>query len=90
MGYDNIETRCGNGYQGWPEKAPFDAIVVTAAAPFIPPALLEQLKPGGRMIIPIGMPARHQELMLVTRDKLGETHTSSLLAVAFVPMVDES
>ena len=90
MGYDNIETRCGNGYQGWAEKAPFDAIVVTAAAPFIPPALLEQLKPGGRMVIPIGMPARHQELMLVTRDKLGETHTRSLLAVAFVPMVDES
>ncbi len=89
MGYDNIEISCGNGYQGWPEKAPFDAIVVTAAAPSIPPALLEQLKPGGRMIIPIGLPARHQELMLVTRDKLGETHTSSLLAVAFVPMVDD-
>jgi protein-L-isoaspartate(D-aspartate) O-methyltransferase len=89
MGYDNIEIRCGNGYQGWTEKAPFDAIVVTAAAPFVPPALLQQLKPGGRMVIPIGLPARHQELMLVTRDKLGETHTSSLLAVAFVPMVDE-
>jgi protein-L-isoaspartate(D-aspartate) O-methyltransferase len=69
MGYDNIEIRCANGYQGWTEK---------------------QLKPGGRMVIPIGLPARHQELMLVTRDKLGETHTSSLLAVAFVPMVDEA
>lgn len=90
MGYDNIEIRCGNGYQGWTEKAPFDAIVVTAAAPFVPPALLQQLKPGGRMVIPIGLPARHQELMLVTQDKLGETHTSSLLAVAFVPMVDEA
>ena len=88
MGYDNVETRCSDGYQGWPEKAPFDGIVVTAAAAFIPPALLEQLSPGGRMVIPIGMPLRHQELMLVTRDRLGETHTSSLLGVAFVPLVE--
>lgn len=88
MGYDNVETRCGDGYQGWPEKAPFDGIVVTAAAPFIPPALLEQLKPGGRMVIPIGMPYMHQELMLVTKDQLGETHTSNLLGVAFVPLVE--
>ena len=89
MGYDNVETRCGDGYHGWPEKAPFDGIVVTAAAPFIPPALLEQLKPGGRMVIPIGMPYAHQELMLVTKDQLGETHTRSLLGVAFVPLVKE-
>ena len=90
MGYDNVETRCADGYQGWPEKAPFDAIVVTAAAAFIPPALLEQLKPGGRMLIPIGMPSMHQELMLVSKDRLGETHTRSLLGVAFVPLVEES
>jgi protein-L-isoaspartate(D-aspartate) O-methyltransferase len=90
MGYDNVETRCADGYQGWPEKAPFDAIVVTAAAAFIPPALLEQLKPGGRMVIPIGMPSMHQELMLVSKDRLGETHSSSLLGVAFVPLVEES
>ena len=90
MGYDNVETRCGDGYQGWPEKAPFDAITVTAAAAFIPPALLEQLKPGGRMVIPIGMPSMHQELMLVSKDRLGETHSSSLLGVAFVPLVEES
>jgi protein-L-isoaspartate(D-aspartate) O-methyltransferase len=89
MGYDNVETRCGDGYQGWPEKAPFDAIVVTAAAAFMPPALLEQLKPGGRMVIPIGMPSMHQELMLVSKDRLGETHSSSLLGVAFVPLVEE-
>lgn len=88
MGYDNVEIRCGDGYKGWPEKAPFDAIAVTAAAPSIPPALLEQLKPGGRMVIPVGMPSMHQELMLVTRDELGETHTSSLLGVAFVPLVE--
>jgi protein-L-isoaspartate(D-aspartate) O-methyltransferase len=89
MGYDNVETRCADGYQGWPEKAPFDAIVVTAAAAFMPPALLEQLKPGGRMVIPIGMPSMHQELMLVSKDRLGETHSSSLLGVAFVPLVEE-
>ena len=90
MGYDNVETRCGDGYQGWPEKAPFEGIVVTAAAPYVPPALLEQLKPGGRMVIPVGIPSMHQELMLVTRDLLGETHTSSVLGVAFVPLVEEN
>ena len=90
MGYDNVETRCGDGYQGWPEKAPFDSIVVTAAAPYVPPALLEQLKPGGRMVIPVGIPSMHQELMLVTRDLFGETHTSSVLEVAFVPLVEEN
>jgi len=90
LGYDNVETRCGDGYLGWPEKAPFDGIVVTAAAAFVPPALIEQLKPGGRMVIPIGLPSLHQELMLVTKDKLGETHTSSLLGVAFVPLVEGS
>ncbi len=90
MGYDNVETRCGDGYQGWSEKAPFDGIVVTAAAPYVPPALLEQLKPGGRMVIPVGIPSMHQELMLVTRDLLGETHTSSVLGVAFVPLVEEN
>ena len=90
LGYDNVETRCGDGYQGWSEKAPFDAIVVTAAAPFIPPALLDQLKRGGRMAIPIGMASMHQELMLVSKDRLGETHSSNLLGVAFVPLVEES
>lgn len=87
MGYDNVEIRCGDGYQGWPERAPFDGIIVTAAAPFIPPALLEQLRPGGRMAIPVGMPSLHQELMLVSKDMLGETHNKSLLGVAFVPLV---
>ena len=88
LGYDNIELRCGDGYRGWPEKAPFDGIVVTAAAPYIPQALTEQLKPGGRMVIPIGLPRRHQELMLVTKDRTGETHSTDLLAVAFVPLVE--
>ena len=90
LGYDNVETRCGDGYAGWPEAAPFDAIVVTAAAPFLPPKLLEQLKPGGRMTIPVGMPSSHQDLLLVTRDEAGEIHQRNLLAVAFVPMVEDT
>lgn len=90
LGYDNVETRCGDGYQGWPQKAPFDGIVVTAAAPFVPPALVDQLKPGGRMAIPIGLPSRHQELMLVSRGLDGETHSKSLLGVAFVPLIEDS
>lgn len=88
MGYQNIETRCSDGYLGWPEKAPFDAIVVTAAAPGIPPALLEQLGPGGRMVIPIGLPCMHQTLKLVTRDHEGQLQTRELLGVAFVPLVE--
>ncbi len=90
LGFDNVETRCGNGYRGWPEKAPFDGIVVTAAAPYIPQALTEQLKPGGRMVIPVGLPQRHQELMLVSKNQAGEIHTTDLLAVAFVPLVEEN
>lgn len=87
LGYNNIETRCHNGYSGWHEKAPFDAIIVTAAASHIPPALLEQLKPGGRMVIPVGLPYMHQELMLITKDMKSETQTKSVLDVAFVPLV---
>ena len=88
LGYSNVETRCGDGYRGWPEEAPFDGIVVTAAAPYIPPALTDQLKPGGRMVIPVGQPYMHQELMLLTRDEAGETQTTDLIAVAFVPMIE--
>lgn len=87
LGYDNVETRCSNGYRGWEEKAPFDGIIVTAAASHVPPDLIEQLKPGGRMVIPIGLPYMHQELMLVTKDIDGETHTESVLGVAFVPLI---
>lgn len=87
MGCDNVETRCSDGYLGWPEKAPFDAIVVTAAAARLPTAVLEQLAPGGRMVIPIGLPHAHQELVLVTRDLQGEVDTRNILGVAFVPMV---
>ncbi len=87
MRCDNVETRCSDGYLGWPEKAPFDAIVVTAAAAELPAALLEQLALGGRMVIPIGLPHAHQELVLVTRDSQGEIDTRDILGVAFVPMV---
>ena len=89
LGYDNIEMRCRDGYMGWQEKAPFDGIIVTAAISHIPPALTEQLKPGGRMVIPIGLPYMHQELMLLTKDEEGETHTESLLGVAFVPLITD-
>jgi len=87
LGYQNIETRIGDGYHGWPEHAPYDGIVVTAAATYIPAALVEQLKPGGRMAIPVGLPYSHQELMLVRKDEQGKTLTESVLGVAFVPLV---
>ena len=89
LSYDNIEIRNRDGYIGWQEKAPFDGIIVTAAASHIPPALIEQLKPGGRMLIPIGLPHRYQELMLLTKDEDGTTHTESLLGVAFVPLITD-
>lgn len=87
LGYKNVETRCSDGSTGWAEKGPFDAIIVTAAAPYIPQALIDQLKPGGRMMIPVGLPYSHQELMLVVKDKEGDTDTRSILGVAFVPLV---
>lgn len=87
LGYDNVEVRCSDGYIGWQEKAPFDSIIVTAAIDHIPPALIEQLKPGGRMVIPVGLPYMDQNLILLTKDKDGETHTESLLGVAFVPLI---
>lgn len=87
LGYTNIESRCANGYTGWLEQAPFDAIIVTAAATHVPPSLIEQLKHNGRMVIPIGLPYQHQELMLIAKDITGETRTKALLGVAFVPLV---
>ena len=84
LNYKNITVKTGDGYHGWKEKSPFDAIVVTAAAEHIPPPLIEQLKEGGRMIIPIGSPFMVQQLMLVEK-KGGKTRTSSLMPVRFVP-----
>ncbi len=86
--YANIETRIGNGYEGWPEHAPYDGIIVTAAASHIPQALIEQLKPGGKLAIPVGLPYMPQELVLVEKDSGGETRIKPVLGVAFVPLRD--
>lgn len=86
MGYDNVVVRSGNGRLGWPEQAPFDAIMVTAAAEAVPPALIEQLKPGGRLLIPLGMPWGEQQLLLISKDADGQLHERSVLPVVFVPL----
>jgi protein-L-isoaspartate(D-aspartate) O-methyltransferase len=86
QGYDNVEARIGDGYYGWPEAAPFDGIVVTAAANHIPPPLVDQLKPGGRMVIPVGGAFFQQELMLVEKQADGSVETRQLLPVRFVPL----
>jgi protein-L-isoaspartate(D-aspartate) O-methyltransferase len=86
MGYANVHVRIGDGYRGWPEEAPFDAIIVTAAPPDVPPALLAQLRPGGRMVIPVGRFL--QDLIRLRRTAKG-LERESLLPVAFVPMVSE-
>jgi len=87
LGYDAAHARHGDGYYGWPEAAPFDGIVVTAAASQIPPPLLDQLKPGGRMVIPIGAAFLVQQLMLIEKLADGAVRTEALLPVAFVPLV---
>jgi len=87
LGYRNVEVRIGDGYQGWPEKAPFDGIVVTAAAPRVPQALVEQLKPGGRMVVPVGERWEVQQLLLVTKDANGRIGQKNVLPVRFVPLV---
>ena len=84
LGYQNIVTKIGDGYHGWAEKAPFDAIIVTAAVKEIPPAFLDQLAEGGRMIIPAGQTQFHRNLILVTK-KNGKVRTKKRIPVAFVP-----
>ncbi|OFV88195.1 MAG: protein-L-isoaspartate O-methyltransferase [Acidobacteria bacterium RBG_16_68_9] len=86
LGYRNVEVRHGDGYHGWTERAPFDGIVVTAAARDIPPPLVQQLKDGGRMVIPVGAAWRGQELMLVEKDGPGQTRARAIVPVAFVPL----
>ena len=86
LGYDNVTVRHADGYYGWEERAPFDAIIVTAAAGHIPPPLVKQLKPGGRMVIPVGGPFMVQSLVLVEKDKAGRVTTRNLMAVRFVPL----
>jgi len=87
MGYRNVEVKIGDGYAGWPEKAPYDGIVVTAAAPHVPPALVAQLKPGARMVIPVGGDGTIQYLKLVTKRADGGYDEREVIPVRFVPLV---
>ena len=86
LGYRNVEVRVGDGYGGWPAAAPFDAIIVTAAPAAVPQPLIDQLKPGGRMVIPVGAPSDVQHLLLVEKQSDGRTTTRRTLPVRFVPL----
>jgi protein-L-isoaspartate(D-aspartate) O-methyltransferase len=87
LGYTNVRTRIGDGYQGWAEHAPFDAIIVTAAPDHIPPALIAQLRPGGRMVIPVG--GFDQELKLLVKNADGTATATGVAPVRFVPLLRE-
>ena len=86
LNIDNVDVRIGDGYYGWKEQAPFDAIIVTAAGSHIPPPLIKQLKPGGRMVVPVGSKFMTQELLLVEKNSEGDVTTRQLLPVIFVPL----
>ncbi|WP_139247957.1 protein-L-isoaspartate(D-aspartate) O-methyltransferase [Hyphomicrobium sp. CS1GBMeth3] len=86
-GFDNVTTKIGDGYQGWPEYAPFDGIMVTAAPDHIPPELIDQLKPGGRLVIPVGDLV--QDLMVVEKKRDGTTTSTAVVPVRFVPLTRE-
>ena len=87
LGYDNISVKIGDGYKGWPSEAPFDRIIITAAPENIPPKLVEQLKPGGRMVLPVGPRWLGQELLILDKDSTGSTTTKKTIPVRFVPMI---
>ncbi len=87
LGYGGVLVRHGDGYLGWPEEAPFDAILVTAGAEHVPPPLVAQLRPGGRMVIPVGSSDGVQSLLLVEKDTKGTVRTHDLFPVRFVPLV---
>jgi protein-L-isoaspartate(D-aspartate) O-methyltransferase len=89
LGYRNVEVRAGDGYKGWPEKAPFDAIMVTAGAEHVPAPLLQQLKPGGRMVIPVGPVERIQELTVIEKRADGSIERRVVTLVRFVPLTRE-
>jgi len=89
LGYTNVHVKAGDGYYGWPEKGPFDAIIGTAAAERIPPSLVQQLKNGGRMILPVVSELGFQYLILLTKDEQGEIHQEKVMPVLFVPMTGE-
>ncbi|MET0091153.1 MAG: hypothetical protein ABW068_14255 [Candidatus Thiodiazotropha sp.] len=88
-GYGNIQYRIGDGYFGWPDEAPFDAIMVTAAAEEVPQPLVDQLAPGGRLVLPVGRRYYTQDLILLHKDLSGEVHPSNLLPVSFVPLTGD-
>jgi len=85
LSYNNVTVRWGDGYKGWPEEAPFDRIIGTAAPPEIPKALIDQLKPGGKMVLPVG--TNWQEIVVLTKSKSGKIQKKNVLPVRFVPMV---
>ncbi len=89
LGYDNVEVRIGDGYRGWPEHAPYDAVIVTAAADEIPPPLIDQLKAGGRLVVPVATSPMAEQLMLLTKAKNGEIQTREILPVRFVPLTGD-
>jgi protein-L-isoaspartate(D-aspartate) O-methyltransferase len=89
LGYGNVHVRCGDGTLGWPEQAPYDAIIVTAGGPTVPPALLHQLKPGGRLVMPLGSSQRVQRLVRLTRTGPETYAQDELEPVAFVPLIGE-
>ena len=90
LGFDNVTVKAGDGYLGWPEQAPFDGILVTAAPPEIPSALLAQLKRGGRMVVPVGKSGRTQNLMLLEKSKTSDQIVGrTVIPVRFVPMVPQ-
>ena len=88
LGYKNVEVRIGNGYGGWPEQAPFDRIILTAAPPKIPDALVNQLKPGGKLVAPVGEGYMGQDLVVLDKSASGRISSRKVLPVAFVPMVN--
>jgi protein-L-isoaspartate(D-aspartate) O-methyltransferase len=88
LGYKNVTVRHGDGYQGWPEKGPFDAIIVAAAPDHVPQPLVDQLAPGGKLVIPVGK--LYQELLLIERDKDGKVQQQGGIGVRFVPMTGEA
>ena len=87
LGYANVTVRAGDGYAGWPDMSPFDIIMVTAAPDHVPEPLLAQLKPGGRLVIPVGPISAVQQLQLIEKDNAGRTQTTRVAPVQFVPLV---
>jgi len=86
LGYNNVEIHNDDGYFGWPEQAPYNGIIVTAAAPYIPQPLIDQLRPGARLVIPVGLPFDYQSLMVVEKKANGDIEAAKILGVSFVPL----